>query len=194
MFGSRTECVAALYKRDLEGSCALEAAIRVAWERHRPALLDELLSDAPTSRSASDALHSIGAHHIGQGIDMPDGLRAWIAEHHGKVAERRPAGPALKKGRDPDGNLVRNAAIQYLVMQLRHLGLPATRNEASEGLTACQVVADEAGLGMATVHRIWVGRNSVPVLRKAYEIALHWHFRDLAAATQSIPIRFTRAG
>lgn len=194
LFGSLAESHAALYKRDLAGSHALETAIREEWEKYHPPLLEQLLDEAPTSRSASDALHAIAAHHLEQGIDIPDRLKAWIAEHHVNVAERRPAAPALKKGRDPDQTLVRNASVQYLMMQLQHIGFPATKNEATEeGLTACQLIADETGLSTATVHRIWVGRESVPALKRAFRFALHWHFRDLVLYMEVIPIKFTRA-
>ena len=124
-------------------------------------LIEESLSDPVAFQALQGVLHGLRA----TGETIPGDLSEWALDVADGTRERPTTGP----GRSRYTNQVRDAVIVRAVGALVDAGLTATRNEASEPLSACDAVAraldaHEKKLSYAAVVRIWSRRKNVTEL------------------------------
>ena len=76
--------------------------------------------------------------------------------------------PKLGRGRNPYANQIRNELIVRTIRALIDCGFTATRNDASEPLSACDVVsralkAHEIELTYDSVAKVWANNKVIPL-------------------------------
>ncbi len=121
-----------------------------------------------TDRGTWDALNAIAQWHLRSGAPMLPELAEWIADRR-EGKRRRPA------TRGPSPKTVRDRVIASTVQALVDRGFRATRNNASEARSACDVVAE--GLGYVdhkAVQKVWA--RSTPSARNLLRPAVDLFF------------------
>ena len=122
--------------------------------------LSTLIEDSTTNPVAYIAVQEVLRHLRKASEDVPRALHEWAYDV--AVGDRRL--PKIRRGRSPFTNQVRNAAIIQTVEILVSCGLKATRNEASEPISAADAVSEglrQLGIELQTdsVSKIWVNRE-----------------------------------
>ena len=122
--------------------------------------LESLVEQSRSSPLAFRALRGAFRRIRETGEPMPRALSEWAYDVAAGARECPQAGP----GRNPYANQVRDAVIVRAVGALVDAGLTATRNEASQPLSACDAVAQalEAhgeALSYSAVAKIWSKRD-----------------------------------
>jgi hypothetical protein len=109
-------------------------------------------------QTARVALHTALAQFVSAGEPIPDALRPYLLLllDVGRVAPG-------KRGISPHGDAARNECICQAIKAVVPYGFDPTRNEATEGLSACAIVQEELetlGLRLAekTLNDIWLDR------------------------------------
>ena len=132
----------------------------LAYDALRNHSLSTLIEDSTTNPVSYIAVQEVLRHLRNASEEIPGELHEWAYDV--AVGDRRL--PKIRRGRSPFTNQVRNAAIIQTVEILVSCGLKATRNEASEPISAADAVSEglrQLGIELQTdsVSKIWVNRE-----------------------------------
>ena len=132
----------------------------LAYDALRNHSLSTLIEDSTTNSVAYIAVQEVLRHLRKASEDVPRALHEWAYDV--AVGDRRL--PKTGPGRSPFENQVRNSAIIQTMEILISCGLKATRNEASEPISAADAVSEvlrNLGIELKTdsVSKIWTGRE-----------------------------------
>ena len=89
-----------------------------------------------------------------RGIVIPDYLNQWMAS---TIAPNHKP-PKYKTGR-PSSDLFHHVICQCISKAARFTNFKASRNDATDTVSICDIVAEEIELDFSTVKRIWVTRD-----------------------------------
>lgn len=177
LWGGLADATAAAHaRRGLPVAAPIEIWVRDRFDRDPRRILARLLRDAPASPDAHDALFLIARDHRRSADASAPELDAWLDRAATDLGRGRSTRPKGSVGRSSSTNLVRNAMIQRLVYIISLVygpyGIGAARNEATEGMSACDIVAKASGLAYTNVQRIWAKKDSDPALMRAQDLWL----------------------
>ena len=132
----------------------------LAYDALRNDSLSTLIEDSTTNPVAYGAVQEVLRHLRDASEEIPSELNEWSYD----VAVGDRGWPIIGPGRNPFTNLVRDATIIRTMEILISCGLKATRNEASEPISAADAVSVALrALGMElqteSVSKIWASRN-----------------------------------
>ena len=145
--------------------------------------LTTLIEDSTTNPVAYIAVQEVLRYLRDASEEIPSELHKWAYDV--AVGDRPP--PKTGPGRSPFANQVRDAAIIQTVGILISCGLKATRNEASEPISAADAVSAalrklEIELKPDSVNKIWASREKS-----------HFQVRGCCALTGNRPLRSAAA-
>lgn len=125
--------------------------------------IEERVKAAQNDPIAFDVACKYGGIYVNTGEVMPPVLRKFIYD----VLTQRITRPSEKRGGNPFEHLRRNQTIIEAIEIGQHYGLQATRNDASEEVSGCDIVAAQlrdmelSPSTFAGVKRIWMRRGSL---------------------------------
>ena len=136
----------------------------LASEARRKRRLHELIEKSVSNPLAYSALQEVVSEVRQRDGSFPEELYEWILD----VAEGKREMPKLGRGRNPYANQIRNELIVRTIRALIDCGFTATRNDASEPLSACDVVsralkAHEIELTYDSVAKVWANNKVIPL-------------------------------
>ena len=122
--------------------------------------ISTLIEDSTTNPVAYIAVQEVLRYHLDASEEIPSELHEWAYDV--AVGDRPP--PKIRRGRSRYENQVRNVTIIETMEILISCGLKATRNEASEPISAADAVSkalSNLGIELKTdsVSKIWTGRE-----------------------------------
>ena len=124
------------------------AGIVAAWKNMEPELQARWLASA-TDGSAEqklmwDCLKHLAAYLLRHDLELPEALRLWVADHLEGKRERQ--------GYEPASTFCRDVLIALMVeWVVEDCEMKATRNAATEPLSACDAVAEGLTMGYDAV-------------------------------------------